>query len=40
MTAGLGQRLLPQPLEPMPSKPGVMGGMLAIAMAEVVLHGP
>ena len=31
--------LLPLPLEPMPGNPGVMGGMLWIAMAQVVLHG-
>ena len=34
MTAGLGLRLLPQPFEPMPGNPGVMGGVLGIAVAE------
>ena len=38
MTAGLGLRLLPQPFEPMPGNPGVMGGVLGIAVAEIVLH--
>jgi hypothetical protein len=37
-------RLRPQAtstsLEPMPGNPGVMGGVLGIAMAEVILHGP
>ena len=40
MTAGLGLRLLPQPLEPMPGNPGVMGGVLGISVAEVFLHRP
>ena len=34
MTAGLGLRLLPQPFEPMPGNPGVMSGVLGIAVAE------
>ena len=39
MTAGSGPKLFPQPFEPMPGNTGVMGGMLGIAVAEVVLHG-
>jgi hypothetical protein len=40
VTAGLGLWLLPQPLEPMPGNPGVMGGVLGISVAEVFLHRP
>ena len=40
MTAGPGLMLLPQPFEPMPGNPGVMGGVLGIAVAQIVLHGP
>ena len=29
----------PQPFEPMPGNTGVMGGVLGIAVTEVVLHG-
>jgi hypothetical protein len=38
VTAGLGLRLLPQTFEPMPRNPGVMAGVLGIAVAEVILH--
>ena len=38
MTAGSGLRLLPQAFEPMPGNAGVMGGVLGIAVAEVILH--
>ena len=34
----LGSRLLPQAFEPMPGNPGVMGGVLGIAVTQVVLH--
>jgi hypothetical protein len=40
VTAGLGLRLLPQPFEPMPGNPGVMGGVLGIAVAKIILHRP
>jgi len=39
VTAGLGLRLLPQPLEPMPGNTSVMSGVLGISVTEVVLHG-
>ncbi len=38
MTAGSGLRLLLQAFEPMPGNAGVMGGVLGIAVAEVILH--
>ena len=38
MAAGSGLRLLPQAFEPMPGNAGVMGGVLGIAVAEVILH--
>ena len=40
MTAGLGLRLLPQPLEPVPGNPGVVGRVFGIAVAQIVLRGP
>jgi hypothetical protein len=39
VTAGFGLRLLPQPFEPVAGNSGVMGGVLRIAVAEIILHG-